>query len=55
LEREYFNIKELTEYLNISKQTIYKLIKEKKIPFHQINNGKFLFNKNEIIKWIESK
>lgn len=45
------DIKQLSEYLNISVSLIRKLIRKKEIPFNRIG-VKLLFSKNEIDKWL---
>lgn len=46
------DIKELSNYLNISVSLIRKLIRKKEIPHNRIGI-KILFSKNEIDKWIK--
>lgn len=45
------DIKECSDYLNISVSLIRKLVKRKEIPHNRIGI-KILFSKNEIDKWI---
>lgn len=45
------DIKQLSEYLNISVSLIRKLIRKKEIPYNKIG-VKLLFSKNEIDKWL---
>lgn len=47
-----FDIKQLSEYLNVSISMIRKLIRKKAIPFNRIG-VKLLFSKNEIDKWLK--
>ncbi|WP_111709095.1 helix-turn-helix domain-containing protein [Lutibacter citreus] len=50
--KEVMNLKELCEYLGLSKSHIYKLTSTREIP-HSKNRGKKLyFNKYEIDKWV---
>lgn len=46
------DLKEISNYLNISDSMIRKLVREKRIPFFRIGN-RLKFDINEINKWIE--
>ena len=60
---DIFNIDELADYLKIPKSTLYKLVRESKIPaqkvgrhwrFHKETIDAWLGNRNKVIKsWIE--
>ena len=45
-------VKELSSYLNIHEQTIYKMIYKKQIPFIKIKGIGYRFNTDEIEQWI---
>jgi excisionase family DNA binding protein len=47
----FFNINDLSEYIKLSKSSIYKLTMDNKIPF--IKKGKLLFKKEAIDQWLE--
>lgn len=47
------NIRELSNYLQISTSQIRKLVREKKIPHFRVGN-RIKFDLNEIDKWIEN-
>lgn len=49
----YMNVDELSEFIDESKQTIYTRTHKKEIPFIK-RGGKLLFNRQEIIAWLES-
>ena len=51
---ELLTVKELGEYLKLKKSTIYDKVKEKTIPYYQIDSS-VRFEKSEIDKWIKSK
>jgi excisionase family DNA binding protein len=51
VEREVFTFSEAQEFLRVSHQTIYKLIKEG-LPSHKIG-GKRVFLKEDLIKWVK--
>lgn len=46
-------IKDIVELLNVSEKTVYRWIKEKKIPCYRINH-QYRFNRAEINEWILS-
>lgn len=47
----YITLKETAEYLNVSKETLYLWVKEKKIPAYKL--GRFWkFKISEIDKWM---
>lgn len=52
-ESKMLTVKETAKYLKLSKSMIYKLIRQKKIPFVKIA-GKYLFSKTKLDSWVES-
>ncbi len=48
------NISQVANFLTLKVPTIKKYIKERKIPAYKVG-GRWLFEKNEIIKWVESQ
>ncbi len=44
-------IKDIVDLLNVDEKTIHQWIKEKKIPYHNINH-QYRFNRAEITEWI---
>ena len=52
VERIFFTFAEAQEFLGVSHQTMYKLMKEG-LPSHKIGT-KRVFLKKDLIKWIES-
>ncbi|MBN1847527.1 MAG: helix-turn-helix domain-containing protein [Deltaproteobacteria bacterium] len=50
-DKEILTIEEAAEYLSLGKRSIYKLIKEKKIPFKKILN-KFRFVRKDLKDWV---
>lgn len=51
IERIFFTFQEAQEFLGVSHQTIYKLMKEG-LPSHKIGK-KRIFLKEDLIKWIK--
>ncbi|MCX5657197.1 MAG: helix-turn-helix domain-containing protein [Candidatus Omnitrophica bacterium] len=52
IEKKFMNVKELSEYLRISKYTIYYWVSQKQIP-HTKFRKLVRFDMNEIGKWID--
>lgn len=50
----WLTIEELAEHLKVSKETIYKMAKAKKIPSSKIGN-QWRFNKDVIDQWLVSE
>lgn len=50
----WLTIDELADHLKISKETIYKMAKAKKLPSAKIGN-QWRFNKDVIDQWLVSK
>lgn len=51
--KAYLSIDEVCELVDLSKQTVYTMTHKKSIP-HIKKGGKLLFNRLEIIAWLES-
>ena len=51
--KEFLNINELSDYLNMRKSTLYSMVENKEIPFFRF--GRLIrFKKEEIDMWIEN-
>ncbi len=46
-----FTLIEASEYLGISKSTLYKLTSQRKIPFHKPNGKLIYFQKSDLDNW----
>lgn len=51
VERIFYTFQEAQEFLNISHQTLYKLMQEG-LPSHKIGR-KRVFLKDDLVRWIE--
>lgn len=51
MEKKYFTTKELSEYISVSKQTIYEWVAQGKIPVTKI--GRLRFKKETIDRWLK--
>jgi len=54
MEKRYFSISEASEYLTITRVTLYRLVKQGEIPSYKIG-GRRIFDKIELDKWVHSK
>lgn len=50
--KPYLSIEEVCELLDLSKQTVYTMTHKKQIP-HIKRGGKLLFNRVEIVQWLQ--
>ena len=50
-ERKFFDMLELSEYLHLSKSTVYKMVSNETIPYHKIGS-RTLFDKAQIDQWV---
>lgn len=52
--REVFGLDEFCEMTGYSKQTAYKLVHERKVPFYKPEHGgrKILFKRKEVEEWL---
>jgi len=48
---DVFNIDELADYLKIPKSTLYKLVREGKIPAQKVGRH-WRFHKETIVRWL---
>ncbi len=54
MDDEILSKKEAAKFLKISVSNLSRLMKEKKIPYSKVN-GRVLFLKEDLIKWVKSK
>ncbi|MEW5802304.1 MAG: helix-turn-helix domain-containing protein [bacterium] len=54
MDKQYMNITQVAEFLALKVPTIKKYIKREMIPAYKVG-GRWLFEKNEIISWVESR
>jgi len=54
MEKEYFNIRELAEYLSISKSSLYSKVSQRELPHYKIGHT-VRFKKSEIDEWLQTK
>jgi excisionase family DNA binding protein len=52
--REVMNVREASEYLGISPDTLYRYVYQDKIPAFKLGN-RWKFKRNILDKWIERK
>jgi excisionase family DNA binding protein len=52
MEKEFLNIKEVSEYLGIKKSSLYSRVEKKEIPYYKV--GRLIrFKKSDIDPWME--
>ncbi len=54
MEKQYLNTAQVAKLLSLSIFTIKKYVRERTIPAYKVGR-RWLFEKNEIIQWIESQ
>lgn len=54
-QKRLLTIEEASEYLGISKKTLYKWVHERKIPYVKIGRKCLRFDIEKLNKWIEEK
>ena len=57
ISEKLLTVSELSEWLNLSIKTIYRLTARKEIPFYRLGTGKkgIRFKVSEILEWLKSK
>lgn len=50
--KPFLTIREAAEFSGLSKQTLYRLTSERKIP--HIKRGRLLFNREELSAWLQA-
>lgn len=53
MEKIWFNLVEMANYLEVSKETMYRWVKSKYIPFHRAGRI-YKFNREEVDLWLLS-
>ncbi len=53
-EKKYLNLKETSEFLNLSRHTVYGLTSSGKLQ-HCGKTRKLIFDKNTLIEWLKNK
>lgn len=54
-EKKYLTPEETAEMIGMAKQTIYKMVHQKKIPYYKVGGKLIRFEQGEIIDWLEGK
>ena len=52
--REVMNIRQASQYLGVSADTLYKYVNEQKIPAFKLGN-RWRFKKSKLDQWMEEK
>jgi excisionase family DNA binding protein len=54
LRRQLLTVRELADHLRVHRSTIYRLLRQRRIPGFRIN-GDWRFDRDEIERWIKRK
>ncbi len=54
-EKTYLSVREAAQYTGYSIGYIYRLVKDRAIPFHAPNGGRIIFARVELDEWITGK
>lgn len=52
-QKEFLDISEASEYLNLSTSTLYKMTSGKELPYYVPRGKKIYFRRTELNTWIE--
>jgi len=52
MDKEFMNVKELTEYLGVKRSTVYSWSHKNLLPYYKMNNRTLFFKKNEVDNFI---
>lgn len=53
-QKEFLDISEASEYLNLSTSTLYKMTSGKELPYYVPGGKKIYFRRTELDTWIEN-
>lgn len=54
MARKLLNAKEVGEILGVSKQRVYELTREKKLPFVLLGDRQYRYSETAIFDWIDN-
>lgn len=53
MEDRWLTVDDMSKYLSVTKDTIYKWIDNRNMPAHKVGR-KWMFQKHEVDKWVKS-
>ncbi len=53
MEDRWLTVDDISKYLSVTKDTIYKWIENRNMPAHKVGR-KWMFQKTEVDKWVKS-
>ncbi len=53
MENRWFTVDDVSKYLSVTKDTIYKWIDNRNMPAHKVGR-KWMFQRDEIDEWVKS-
>jgi excisionase family DNA binding protein len=54
MEAKYFNITELSKYINLKTKTIYDMVYQKRIPYTKVGGRLLRFEIERINEWLKA-
>ena len=55
IERRTLTVEEVAQYIGVSKDLIYIMVREKSIPFIRIGSRRILFKRESIDQWLSEQ
>jgi excisionase family DNA binding protein len=53
MDERWLTVEDIRQYLNVSKETIYRWIEQKSMPGHRVGR-RWMFKQNEVDGWVRS-
>ena len=53
MDERWLTVEDIRQYLNVSKETIYRWIEQKSMPGHRVGR-RWMFKQNEVDAWVRS-
>ena len=53
MENRWFTVDDVSKYMSVTKDTIYKWIDNRNMPAHKVGR-KWMFQRDEIDEWVKS-
>lgn len=54
-QKEWMTMQQLQTYLNVSRSTIYQMIRHRELPFTPMSKRAYRFSKAQIDQWMASR
>lgn len=53
MDERWLTVEDIRQYLNVSKETIYRWIEQKSMPGHRVGR-RWMFKQNEVDAWVRT-